>query len=199
MIGVCVYFGIISWYLFTIIKFPKALIWSHQESTWFSHNRNAWKTWRKGMEMCVPQSQNHDDESMMKAKTSASGANSGKDFLQRVGNQPVAISYHLHQLAPAMRTARSHVECLGDPLRRGSFFCKLCFFKLYWQSNLYSKAFWQQGSTLTIKKLETSSQKSKSGDMCILKSDITKYVHVPLIIFVWFKKNILLMATRNPA
>ena len=64
---------------------------------------------------------------MMKAKTSASGANSGKDFLQRVGNQPVAISYHLHQLAPAMRTARSHVECLGDPLRRGSFFCKLCF------------------------------------------------------------------------
>ena len=52
---------------------------------------------------------------------------------------------------------------------------------------------------MTIKKLEASSQKSKSGDMCILKSDITKYVHVPLIIFVWFKKNILLMATRNPA
>ena len=132
MIGVCVcvYFGIISWYVFTIIKFPKALIWSHQDSTWFSHNRNAWKTWRKGIEMCVPHSQNHDDVSKnicRMSKTSASGANSGKDFLQRVRNQPVAISYHLHQLAPAMRTARSHVECLGGPLRRGSFFCKLCF------------------------------------------------------------------------
>ena len=178
----CVYFGIISWYLFPIIKFPKALIWNHQESTWFSHNRNAWKTWRKGMEMCVPQSQNHDDES----KNIGIWCEQRERLLTE--SRESTCSY-LISFAPA---CTSHENCkipcwvFRGSFEKREFFLQALLFKLYWQSNLYSKAFWQQGSTLTIKKLEASSQKSKSGDMCILKSDITKYVHVPLIIFVWF-------------